>query len=189
MSPVSLTWHGPYRFETLLTDRHYSWAKDAGVYLWYAPFESERERTRTYVGKASASPSLLKRQRDHYANYIGGRYFIPKSFRVCAEDWVPNQYPLIRPIMTDKQTWMQLIAECFRYASEIQVFVAPLPGIQKAELAAIERTLIFDMQPKINSRGKSSRLTNRVEIAHGNLPEAVWASDQSVKSSAPPNSC
>lgn len=177
MATVSLFWRGPYSFSALL-DHSPAWAGARGVYLWHAPFDAIAKKTVTYVGKASGSPSLLKRQRDHYASYIGGRYYIPGLFRDCGVAWVPNQYPDVKAVMVDKQAWVRLISECFEYAAQVEVFVAQLTEFENAELAGIERTLVYEMQPRINARGKSSQPLNRIEIAHENLPATVWHSTE-----------
>jgi hypothetical protein len=173
MDTITLSWDGPHRFADFLDEVSFPWAHKAGLYFWVAPYESRDIEAVTYVGKASGSPSLLKRQRDHYANYIGGRYVIPGIFRGCGEIWIPNQYPSVKSIMTDRNAWLELISECIDYVASVRIYVCPLPDSDKSTIARLERELIFDMQPKVNSRGKARKPTADLAIRHENMPDFI----------------
>ncbi len=116
----------------------------------------------TYVGKATGSPSLSRRQLQHYMSYIGGCYFIPAAYRNSGRAWSldVSDTEVIETI-TDQSSFLPLISDCFRYVERIAIFLA----INSEEnLAPVERNLLFNIKPEDTNWGTQSPPANRITV-------------------------
>lgn len=151
----------------------------AGVYIWVITPPSG-DAYLSYVGRATGSPTLLDRMRTHYLLQIGVSYrirtpFIPQKYVVARSpdrwviDWA-NQACL--SALADEEQVVDLVRGGFRFADTAMVFAAK---VDKAKVKAVERQLLWDLQPEDTIWGKGSRPTPRVvEIHHRN---AGWATE------------
>lgn len=165
---IDLTWEGPYSFVDFLSDASLRKRFDtAGVYLWIVN-HPENKRRITYIGKASGKPDLAKRQVDHFRYYISGAYFIPdwarKSKTPWNADWVNN--PEITETLTHKDKLCSFVDETFAYVSLFQIYLATVSGNDVLILPSIEKSLIYEVQPVENMRGKLKKPNQQVQTRH-----------------------
>ena len=159
---IELQWHGPFKFNELLSenDNEEQFSKP-GVYLWV-----ERKHNRLcYVGRSLSN--ILKRQKDHNTKLVGGLYTIPKEYRRSeTRDWIPNQNENA-DILFDQDKFVDLITDAFSYRDDIDIYLCPVTE-SKEMLKALERNLLFDLQPYGTKPGRFSPPNPKIEIVHKN---------------------
>lgn len=142
-----------------------------GVYIWIE--ETAIGHHLSYVGRAGGSPSLFQRQRQHYANMIGGLYTIPKEYRSEDHDWVPNWSDSdVADVLLNPHRFHKLVGDGFAYAEKCQIYLATLNSLDEAKL--VERQLLYDLRPTGTKWGLSTPPSSSVSITHIN---ALWASE------------
>ena len=171
-SEIILTWYGPFSARDLLKENtNIQQFKVPGVYIWIEKLPV-KERL-SYVGKATGNPNLISRQRNHYANTIGGRATIPKEFRDNDQAWVPNQYSGDTDVLLDYRKFVGLIYDAFQYVEKIHIYLAPLPQYSPEFLKVIELNLLYDLKPSGTIPGTKTPPKEKVKVQHKN---AVWYS-------------
>ena len=169
---VRLTWKGPYKLRDFFgnpdLDRTFSCP---GVYIWIERKGSDE--CLSYVGKASGSPTLARRQRQHYAFGIGGLYTIPSEFRKMAKErWVPDwSKPDVYEVLLERSRFHMLVDDAFNYIDACDVHLARAASGGEAKL--IERQLLFDLQPTGTKWGCRSPPGYPIRLVHR---RATWAS-------------
>jgi len=177
---IKLDWFGPFKFKdfiekSIMVEKF----RKPGVYIWVEKWRKIKRLC--YVGKASGRPTLLERQQEHYANFIGGRYNIPAEFRKCEKEWIPNQYPINARILLKEKEFIQLVHEAFAYIKNINIYLCPLG--QTVPLKNLERNLLYVLQPSATKPGTKSPPPTRLQIQHKN---ARWATDDIIKQAKEP---
>jgi hypothetical protein len=168
-----LVWEGPFGLTEFLehpelVDRF----SCPGVYLWIQ--RMAHGDVLNYVGKAGGRPTLYARQVQHYVHLIGGLYTIPGEFRHSGEDWIPDwRKSDVSAILLNPERFHELVGEAFGCARSYSIHLARLDGSEEAK--AVERQLLFDLQPTGTSRGTGSPPDAPVEIVHA---DATWATEQ-----------
>jgi len=171
---LELNWEGPFNLRDFVRDqgleRRFSCP---GVYIWIEGLPSGGARL-SYVGKASGSPTLVQRQRQHYANMIGGLYTIPREFRDSGNDWIPDlSRSDVAEVILYRAQFDQVIDEAFEYSNACEVYLAPLNSADEAK--RVERQLLYDLQPSGTTWGKKSPPSSPISIIHTNTN---WASPE-----------
>jgi hypothetical protein len=158
-----LRWHGGFGLHELLTsETHRDNFSTPGVYLWID--NSRLARGVCYVGRATGAPDLWTRHWQHYTALIAGHYLVPAAARSDARDWgMDYKSSSVAEILFDEEQYVQLVRDCFAYAKQFSVFLCPLhPSLVKA----IERQLLFDLQPFDTKWGTRSPPEVPVELKH-----------------------
>jgi hypothetical protein len=169
-SGVFFRWNGPFTFQQLLTSEALKAEfSRPGVYLWVEP--RENGETISYVGRATGTPNLWTRQADHYSNFIGGRYRIPREYRRNEQAWeLDFNRPSVIETLFNLPKYQEVVEDGFAYAQRIRIFLCPLDA---AVVRDAERNLLYDLCPTETKWGTLSRPANRLHIIHTG---ASWAS-------------
>lgn len=145
-----------------------------GVYVWtITPPGRPEDEYLAYVGRATLATRVLKRFRDHYLNQISGHYWIPEAFRSGDEwsvDW--NSPPKV-DVLADQSQFIKLVEQGFDVARASRM-TASLLDPQLIDVRAIERQLLWDLQPSDTSWGCRSMPSSPIRLNLGNAP---WATD------------
>ena len=163
-----LNWEGPIKAESYLDKSNPD--DRCGVYLWIC--RSKDDEWIEYVGKATGSPSLGRRQQEHIANILGLRATIPADFRDSKKKWVPNQYPNNKADLIDLDKHMELLNEAKSYMNSISIYVAAIPIELLQHLKQIERNLLYDLSPRGTINGTKTKPEHPLKITH---KTAKWA--------------
>jgi len=164
---ITLEWHGPFTFRTLLTDLScLDQFSKPGVYLWV-----ERKENRLYyVGRSL--DNLVKRHREHNAKFVGGLYNIPPEYRSNGVEWVPDlRRPEVLSTLFSVDKHIDLVKDAHAYRDNIDVYLSVKELSDKILIKSVERNLIYDLQPAGTEPGKHSLPTQRLNIAHRS---AAW---------------
>jgi hypothetical protein len=174
MRSIALRWSGPYTFKWLLTSaKSRERFCSPGIYLWIEAFHgSPQQGLVAEVGKAT---NLRKRLLEHYQGFLSCRYDVPKWVRPVGEWRCLLDESEVATTLFDKRRLLELTSMSFEYANSFRLFVAP----SRADLAVVERNLIWDLQPTGNVHGKKSEPPERVRIVHYG---ATWATAKALKS-------
>jgi len=165
---IELVWFGPFSFRDFIEEsERVKDFKVRGVYLWVEKGEAGEERI-SYVGKVSGEPNLLKRQRDHYANLIGGGWTIPGGFRSGKGKWEPHQYPENVGTVLSCDKFVELVRAAFQYVQCITIYLAPLGQLSSEVIGAVERNQLYDLKPTYTNPGTKSEPRQRLRIVHKN---------------------
>ncbi len=143
-----------------------------GVYMWVCSIGNRCWID--YIGKATGSPTLIRRQQEHVENQLGLRYRIPKEFMPGDEDWVPGVYPKNTAWLLDPHKRALLIDAARTYLDASTVFLAPQPEMSSQELRLLERNLLWDLQPLGTTPGTKTPPKEQQDIVHVN---AGWYSE------------
>lgn len=109
-----------------------------------------------YIGKSKSS--VLRRQIEHFTNWIGGRYTIPFYCRECKKTIIPDlKNGEYADLVLDKTKFINHVSECFDSAANIDVYFAVIVEQNGEKLKnavnAMERKLLYDLQPFTTDRG------------------------------------
>jgi hypothetical protein len=173
---VNIEWEGPWRLRDffgndVLRERF----SCAGVYLWIQHHDGLEELN--YVGKASGSPTLYKRQLEHFRDCIGGRHHLPKPFRPIGTAWIPDPTTqACYSVLLDPTRFHGLIDDAYVMIDTFKVYLARTAVFPDPKKSAklIERQLLFDLQPVGTGWGLGSPPSELVEIIHHN---ATWLTE------------
>ena len=166
---IILDWRGPFLPKSFLDEKDPQ--PTPGVYLWLADFHGKKWVE--YVGKASGSPTLGRRQQEHVSNTIGLKYTIPAQVRDADEDWKPGIYPENKNQLLIKSTRESLVDEALRYLDSMTFFLAPMEAKDRKLLGIVERNLLWALQPRSTVPGTKTPPPTPIDIKHRN---ASWAS-------------
>ena len=142
---LALTWQGPFKLSDFIgnpeLERQFGCP---GVYIWIEKLEKADRLS--YVGRAKGSRTLCQRQKQHYANMIGGLYTIPHEFYAADCDWVPDwSRQDIYTVLLNPEEFHKLVDAGFAYADACEVHLCGLTSGNEAQ--QIERQLLYDLQP------------------------------------------
>ncbi len=162
-----LTWFGPYSIRDILTaeDREERLGR-SGVYIWEE--ETPDGFRVAYIGKAE---NLWRRQLEHYWYQLGSAYLLPGRYRECGEDWgLDLSSPKVQETLFDLDQFSKLVAENFAYINSVRIHLAFTDDTK-----VVEANLIYDLQPKANTRGKKTQPATVVEFEHH---DRKWTEDR-----------
>lgn len=162
---LTIDWKGPFRLKDFFVDDLVkSEFNQPGVYLWVEDLPDGTDRL-SYVGKAAGSPSLTKRQQQHYTNMISGLYTIPCEYRDSHEVWIPQwDRPEVADVILDPGKYKKLVEEGFRYAAACRIYLYPTAS----NVATLERNLLFVLKPTGTKQGTITEPSQRLTIEHRN---------------------
>ena len=69
---------------------------------------------------------------------------------------------------------MKLVKAAIEYGSAVEIYVAPCPDYDSERIKLIERTMLYDFQPRSTSWGTKSESILKPLLVHKN---AQWATD------------
>lgn len=167
-----LNWRGPYQIgDFVIDDALEVEFNEPGVYIWIE--ETATGHHLSYVGRAGGSPSLFHRQRQHYANMVGGLYTIPKEYRSEDRDWKPDwSDPDVARVLLNPERFHKLVDDGFTYSKNCYIYLSTLNSLGDAKL--IERQLLYDLKPTGTKWGVATPPSSPVLITHSN---ALWATE------------
>lgn len=169
---IELTWDGPYKLSDFMSDgelrKHYDYP---GVYLWLEDYGDDSRIS--YVGRATGKPTLARRQMQHYAYTVSGLYSIPREFRRNRTEWIPDwTKPDVAGVLLDKEKYLELIDDAFRYSSIIDVYL--FRALNGENVHALERILLYSLQPTGTKWGTLTKPNPELKLIH-RAPEALAA--------------
>jgi hypothetical protein len=148
----------------------------SGVYIWVVALPVGGELL-SYVGRATGSPTLWQRMRQHYSMQIGGGYMMPAEF--IPEDYLPDmgywavdwRSASVRQTLADEQRFLSIVHAGFEFVKKTTIYVA---AVAREAVRDVERHLLYDLQPVHTTPGTKSQPADRVRINHSNVP---WMSE------------
>jgi hypothetical protein len=139
----------------------------AGVYVWtITPPGCPEGEYLAYVGCATAKTTVWKRIIDHYINLVSGRYIIPKEFRESNDQWsIDWDDAEVRSVLSDSEKFVEIVRQGFRVAGASTISAAPLPA-SLVDAHAVERQLLWDLQPFETTSGTRTAPINSLQFLH-----------------------
>lgn len=147
--------------------------RTGGIYLW--GYDANDTEIIWYVGSAT---NFRTRLRQHYLLLMSCQYQLPKGFlngsfkelADIASGWACDlNNPLVLERLRDWEHMEKVHRAAHTFANQAFARIAPIAGPSESELRVIESAVIYDLQPIINHRHKSS--PNHVKITH--VPSAT----------------
>lgn len=164
MVQVKIEWDGPYTPYQVLADSSMKERLDCpGVYLWILMIPNSSDTRIEYVGKSESS--LWTRTFQHFITQIGVGYMVPEEFYSGEGSWAVTKDCNTAKKLFDKKFVHRLIDDEFSYINSMQLYFSR----QESDIKSIESSLIYDLQPVTNSRGKAAKPNNYLDLRHDNI--------------------
>lgn len=138
-----------------------------GVYLWIC--KGLKKSWIAYIGKASGKPSLTARQKEHVARQLGLQYSIPSEFRKTKLAWIPSTGIDYKETLLDSHKFLATHEESRNYLSALTSYTCPLK-VDQAQIRKVERTLLWQLQPRGTRVGTRSPPADQLSIVHAGSP-------------------
>jgi hypothetical protein len=142
--------------------------RTGGVYMW--GYDANDKEIIWYVGSAT---NFRTRLRQHYLLLMSCQYQLPKGFlngsfkelADVASGWACDlNNPLVLERLRDWEHMQYVHRAAHAFANQAFARIARIGSASESELRAIEFAVIYDLQPIINHRHKSS--PNHVRVTH-----------------------
>ena len=138
-----------------------------GVYLWLDHFRQPEKICN--VGRATGSPTLWSRQWAHYCALISGHYLLPEGAGPCGAKWAMDyRSAAVAKVVFDEVKYVELVHLCFSYAQQIRIHLCP---VERDFVKAVERQLLFELQPLDTTWGTKTRPRDALDLSH---ESAAW---------------
>lgn len=168
--PTILSWSERFPLHSVLMRGQANPAPErtGGIYLW--GYDANDKEIIWYVGSAT---KFRTRLREHYLKLMSCQYQLPKgflneSFRELADiasGWACDlNNPLVLERLRDWEYMYNVHRAAHTFANQAFARIAQITGVSDSELRAIENAVIYDLQPIINHRHKSS--PNHIKVTH-----------------------
>jgi hypothetical protein len=177
--PTILSWSARFPLHNVFMHGQANPAPEriGGIYMW--GYDANDKEIIWYVGSAT---KLRARLREHYLKLMSCQYQLPKGFlnrnfrelADIASGWACDlNNPHVLERLRDWEYMQNVHRAAHIFANHAFARIAQINGASDSELRAIESAVIYDLQPVINHRHKSS--PNHVRVTHVPSPaEHSW---------------